>query len=623
MESQEATSLDELRQRLFTGPHRLGWEYRPPPAARSSPLRDHEPVWTPPAGLDHNAATRAGAGTPRTLGCLTVMFAVTTVVMVVTVVVGYDALTADSESPLAALTAFIVVLGWPVPLLLIAFAVAWWVIRRSDARHRRRLHEAWQGHLQDRHRWGADVRAFEDEEEARVRTVPLWYPIDVSLNARVDVVGGTPAGWAALLTTWGTSGLGEGRSVAVLDCSRENVASQLTAAASDEGLPVRDVVLPSDTTASSLLAGMSSGAVAEVLAATAGTFVDDRKQHRQLSMAHLARAIVARLDPPVTLVRLKAAIDVVQQNTSSGLCPALAASEVGRLADFVDDARTGGAAGEDLHLLQVSVDALTDGAGTDGVAPPDIELGRQPRTMPWERHGVTVLRASPATWSRQRIVHRFLARALIQRLEDGHVGQNPDRSLALIGADELDRETLEILLSRCRERGVQCMVALQRLHHDAGSLMGDADSMVFMRMGNGPEAAAAAEFIGRGHQLTLTSVSTQQGETVTRSENQSFATSESNVPAGWFAWQRSWARTTGTGTSQAQNTGTSTVWSRTYDFQVEPTALQSLAHTAFIWVSSSAGWRVVMSGTCDPLLVAVDRVALSRSRVNERLAITS
>jgi hypothetical protein len=149
------------------------------------------------------------------------------------------------------------------------------------------------------------------------------------------------------------------------------------------------------------------------------------------------------------------------------------------------------------------------------------------------------------------------------------------------------------------------------LRQESEQLVGEAGAaVVFMRLGNGREAAAAADFIGRGHRFRLTTVSVQQGDTVTRSENESRGTSGSNVRLGWFGHQRSYTRSTGTGSSKAEATTTGEVYSRVYDLTIEPTALQALAPTAFVLVTSRDGERVVTSGTCDPLLVAVDRVAV-------------
>ena len=46
-----------------------------------------------------------------------------------------------------------------------------------------------------------------------------------------------------------------------------------------------------------------------------------------------------------------------------------------------------------------------------------------------------------------------------------------------------------------------------------------------------------------------------------------------------------------------------------YEFQVEPTALQSLAPTAFVLVEAGPTGRRVVMGDCNPGIVLLDRVA--------------
>jgi len=58
--------------------------------------------------------------------------------------------------------------------------------------------------------------------------VPNLFPFGpFGPSSRVDVVGGTPAGWASLLTTKGSSVVADGGSLLVLDLSGQNVAAAL------------------------------------------------------------------------------------------------------------------------------------------------------------------------------------------------------------------------------------------------------------------------------------------------------------------------------------------------------------------------------------------------------------
>jgi hypothetical protein len=48
---------------------------------------------------------------------------------------------------------------------------------------------------------------------------------------------------------------------------------------------------------------------------------------------------------------------------------------------------------------------------------------------------------------------------------------------------------------------------------------------------------------------------------------------------------------------------------RVYEFEVEPTALQGLAPTAFVMVENGMSGRRVVVGDCNPGTVLLDRVA--------------
>jgi hypothetical protein len=331
----------------------------------------------------------------------------------------------------------------------------------------------------------------------------------------------------------------------------------------------------------------------------------------QLLDAHLLRAVGERLDAPVTLERLRAGLAVVQR---TGVSPAasLTPVEVDRLVELVDQLGSDGRTEDELQLLRVALDVLVP-TGPPSAAPPDpsVDPGSGAAGV-WDRDGLTLLWAADAGWQRQRLVQRLVARALVHQLEATTADPPAGRALVVAGADGLDRETLERLLARCRQRGVRCLVLMHRLRQESEQLVGeDGAAVAFMRLGNGREAAAAADFIGRGHRFRLTTVSVQQGDTVTRSENESRGSSGSNVRLGWFGHQRSYTTSRGTGSSHAEATTAGEVYTRVYDLTVEPTALQALAPTAFVLVGSHDGRRTVTSGTCDPLLVAADRVALA------------
>jgi hypothetical protein len=76
--------------------------------------------------------------------------------------------------------------------------------------------------------------------------------------------------------------------------------------------------------------------------------------------------------------------------------------------------------------------------------------------------------------------------------------------LVVAGADRIGLAGLESLARQCRRVGVRLVLLLERPRGDLKELLGSSDSAtILMRLGNAQDAAAAAEFIGRGHKMVL------------------------------------------------------------------------------------------------------------------------
>ncbi|MGF1648501.1 MAG: hypothetical protein ACFCVF_16505 [Kineosporiaceae bacterium] len=603
----------EITPRLFVPPERLGWTYQAPPSLPSGP--GAEPQRHPP-GPDPRPPLRSAVRRSRILGRFALLGAGLSALALAGVVVpDLGVVRREFLSPTEPSTADLVLdavpllsffaLG-PLTIVTLILAVAWLRAHGRVVGHRRRIR-----------RWESARAQHEAEHEAwRVRTEVShrWFPTDTSEVDRVDVVGGVPAGWAALLTTWGASMLGADYSVVVLDLTSDAVGSQLASAAAEGGVPVRRFPLPDRLSDSGLLATIPAGDLAEIVASSAHALRGGGGEvHRQLLDAHLLRAVAEQLDAPVTLQRLRAGLAVVQR-TAVPSATSLAAAEVDRLVELVDHLGSDERTVEELQLLRVTLDVLAptrpDQPDPPGPAGP---AGRPAAAAgaagAWDQDGLTLLWATDAGRQRRQLVQRLAAHALMHHLGGPRADRSGGRALIVAGADDLDRETLEGLLARCRRSGVRCLVLMQRLRQDSEQLIGEGGAAVaFMRLGNGREAAAAADFIGRGHRFQLTTVSVQQGNTVTRSDTQSRGTSHS-VPRLRWLQQRSHTTSTGTGVSRAEATTAGEVYARVYDLTVEPTALQALPPTGFVLVTSRDGRRTVTPGTCDPLLVAVDGVA--------------
>ncbi len=177
---------------------------------------------------------------------------------------------------------------------------------------------------------------------------------------------------------------------------------------------------------------------------------------------------------------------------------------------------------------------------------------------------------------------------------------------------------------------------MERLHNELREHLGSSDSVaVLMRLGNAQDAAAAAEFIGRGHRFVLSELTAQIGRTSTSGSSTSTgdaigttATKGTNRGHGpgtgsssrsrslAESQTRSWQKTASW--SQVESTVTGETRSRVYEFMVEPTAIQALPATAFILIETGDIGRRVVVADCNPGICLLDRVA-----AEPRLAPTS
>jgi hypothetical protein len=93
-----------------------------------------------------------------------------------------------------------------------------------------------------------------------------WYAVRAPAGVhRVEIAGGTLSGWSAMLGTAGAHRLATGGEVTVLDLSDGSVALDLLGFARTAGIDPLVLVLPEDLPSPDLAAGLSRGALADVL----------------------------------------------------------------------------------------------------------------------------------------------------------------------------------------------------------------------------------------------------------------------------------------------------------------------------------------------------------------------
>ena len=602
----------ELAQRLFRGPERLGWEYVEPDPLRPSPYLDKKPVWHEPLPPDvsrHRARRdEAKRELPKRLLILGFL--------------GLIVLSSLGSQPGLGLLGLIGV-GALATVWIGPIVTADQKIESAMAAARAARASEWNRYQQAMQRWHSLVAKDARAEKERRETAMLWFPVQLeSQPSRIDVFGGTGDGWASLLATFGSSVLSAGAGMLVLDFSEQDICRELAALASASGVAVRRLDLPDASEGLNLLGGLGAEEVAELLAEALQTM---RRSGADADLRDLDVDLIAtvteQLEQPLTFTRIAAGLRVLQRRYDGSSDGSLSVEEMQRLVARVDTVGQGDRVQDELRFVCNTLELLRQRNVSASAGPEDILL----------QGSLTIIATSGDNQRRKDFTDRVVFQAVLQhirrRRQAGRQGM-----LVVAGADHLGKDALETMAKRARISGLRLLYLIEHLRDDLQQLLGGSDSAaLMMRLGNAQEAAAAAEFIGRGHKFVLSQLTKQVGTTFTRGESSSWGEqsgisetegfSSGTTSSGLFhgssnrgrsvsftsSRSQSWQDTRSS--SEAHSTTDGTTESRVYEFTVEPTEIQSLPATAFVLVEAGHGGRRVAVGDCNPGIVTLPRVA--------------
>lgn len=623
-----------LSDRLFVPAERWGWEYVDPGPLVPSPDAAAEPVWREPplspevtrlqARTDEAKAKQLAAfrRAAQGMGCMITLI----VVSVVLAIASGSGVTNPTGGEVAALVVALLVLAG---VLALRFGLPYYRIRMAMDRARHSRDVQYAEYLRVRARWQAGIDEHDTAERARRAAVPLWYPLSLWSGARrVDVFGGNGDGWASLLATAGGALLATGHRVVLVDLTEQQIAGGLAGYATARRLPVTHVELPGQWSRWQGTASLTADEVVVLLSDAVHSMRTTADAHdtRALDVELLA-TVVARLDRPWTLARIVAGLKVLRRiHPDDGTGP-LTGDEIARLSAAVDVVGSGDRVRQESQFLTSTLEPLARLETTDD-EPAD----------PWTAPGLTVISTVDAQHHRKdlldRIVFHRVLRDVRTRRDDGAT------VLVVAGADHVGQESLEQLARQARRGGIRLVLMLERLRGASPELLGGQDgATMLMRLGNAKEAAAAAEFIGRGHRFVLNQLTEQVGRTFTDgvgtaiggqdgySETDSSGTSvgfggiaQGEVPIPMFTASmnqshsvttsrtRTWQETVNR--SVADQTTSGSTLTRVYEFTVEPTTVQSLPPTAFVLVEAGPTGRRVVLADCNPGISLLPRVAI-------------
>ncbi|MFC0038238.1 hypothetical protein [Actinomadura rayongensis] len=445
--------------------------------------------------------------------------------------------------------------------------------------------------------WDRRRRAYEEQRE--------WYPVAVPPGVdRVDVVGGTLAGWSAFVTTMGAARLAVGARLTVVDLSEGAVAHDLLRLASDRGDDPLVWVLPADLPRLDVTRGLSPEALADVLSLVVGAG-EEQASTRDLSFDNsILERVIEVLGPDVTLPRITAALRVLAQvgdprdDLRRGL---LTEEQLERIATLFGRDATGRIVVRHAWALEAQLRKLEQIATEQVVLPPS-----RLRVVSMDR------RAGVLT---NRVLGTYVTTALTHRIRESPPGGRWEHTLLVCGAEKLRGDVLDRLIDACEATGNGLVLMYRSLPPHVRERLGRRGhaAVGFMRLGNPEDARIAAEHIGTDHRLLVAEITDTAGET------------PFDVAGETYASTVAYARTRGDGRSDpltepvwsplpapaaddsalVQGISSATAWGRTIppnlsrqrarELLIEPPQLQELPPTAMVFThAGSTGRRILM-----------------------------
>jgi hypothetical protein len=478
---------------------------------------------------------------------------------------------------------------------------------------------------------------------------PLWYPVALPDGIdRVDVAGGTLAGWSALLTMTGAARLATGGEVTVVDLSEGAVARDLVALAGDLGIRPLVWVLPGDLPRLDLGVGMPAEPLADVLAVSASAGppaeggADPARDHAIVERVIGALGEGAGIANVTAGLRALAQVGDPRDDIRAGL---LTAAQLERVTGLFGRGSADRVVIERAWALEARLRALD-------------RLGSEPGPLPRSALRVIALDRSGTTFG-NAMLGTYVTVSLTHLLRQAPPGRPWRHTLCLAGADKLRGDVLDRLCDACEITRTGLMLAYRSIPAQVRERIGRGNAAVaFMRLGNAEDAKVASEQIGTEHRFVLSQLTDTVGASVTDTSGWSYTstvgtadsvsvsastsqttgqsrgrghTSADAAPFGARTGSGSREQSASTGTSDSESVtegisaSTSWGWStstaiganeslartaqRSREFLVEPHQLQQLPPSAIIVSYASAEGRQVVLADANPAILALPAVS--------------
>jgi hypothetical protein len=445
------------------------------------------------------------------------------------------------------------------------------------------------------HQWQERIADFEAAEQARVASGDLWYPVSPT-SRLVCFFGGSPPSWSLAVTTLGTSLLGSGASVLVVDLSRWTTTTMLCEAAQQRGMLVQQSVIGGNDGAG--LPGMLPWRdLVDVIVEAAHLGQRDpdasrrERQEDRAVLRDIADAFVTR-QPSIRALRagLQTVIGSSRRSTVE-----LTDNEYDELTGLYNEAQRSTLIDRFVRLEHL----LRDLEELDAALPKGDAEGRARSA-----DGGPSLHVLAVDKRAQQLDSELFVDVLLQLLLHSLRVGTSAQAVLVLGADRLQRASMDALSAYAQREHLLAYLFYEHLREDGAEIIGAGGAAAgFFALPNHKEAAEAAAYVGTGFRWVESARTRSFGKSLTDTRGES---------GGSGASAQGWSTNEGWNTSRArgQSEEYGTTVSRVNEQLVEPAVLMGLPPNGMLFVEvRSGGRRVVASVDCNPAIAYAPRVS--------------
>jgi hypothetical protein len=370
-------------------------------------------------------------------------------------------------------------------------------------------------------------RAWESRRAAFERQLQ-WYAVSLPGEIdRVDVAGGTVAGWSAMLTMVAAPRLSAGGEVTVLDLTEGAVARDLMGLARRSGIEPLVWVLPGDLPRLDLGAGLGAEELAEVLAATVSASDGPGGAASAGAGTATGGPSAASAGDHALLERVIEALGVTGGASIAQVTSALRA--LGQIGDPRDDMRAGLLTADQLERV-----TMLFGRGAADRVVIERAWAIESRLRRLEPLGSALVPLPPSrlrvAWLDRRagalgnkMLGSYLTVALTHVLRQAPGDRPWQHTLCLLGAERLPGDVIDRLGEACEFSGTGLVLGYRSLPAHVKERLGRGNAAVaFMRLGNAEDARAACEQIGTEHRFVVSQLTETVGTSFTETGGDSY-----------------------------------------------------------------------------------------------------